>query len=393
MSCFRCKKNPWHVESNYILQPPKYLIINVNWFRFINNNVTKGAPCLWFLICLVSINSACRLPYVITDHLCILAIILPLSTVAKKTHSIATTAKLRSWKWSAPKTPLLLMWQCMNWLHKGTRTKTGGWEFKLLPWRWHILSIPLKTGRAISAETNGLDDVFPPDDLGSGPCTPFVIHIPYIIAAFLVIKIHFFLATYIPDVVWPCWCIRWFDTVIVSCLVSSVHFSCIVQYSLYDNMDIGTMWHCTLVSSTPSQSIGLFFGVCVVLTLSVIRCSCYYFLDRILFHHDFHHDSCDYHWDFYGHSLLFELHSRLSVAKEFWFCKCTTPWMFPPLDILLEYLIEHVTFGDLNVMFTFLTRIFYRGVPGFATDCPGGVWWRGLTTCLMYVAPLFGNLV
>ena len=40
-------------------------------------------------------------------------------------------------------------------------------------------------------------------------------------------------------------------------------FSCIVQYSLYHNMDIGTMWHFTLVSSTPSQSIGLVFG-CVL---------------------------------------------------------------------------------------------------------------------------------
>ena len=36
-------------------------------------------------------------------------------------------------------------------------------------WRWHILSIPLTTGRGTSAETCGLDDVFPPDDLGSRP--------------------------------------------------------------------------------------------------------------------------------------------------------------------------------------------------------------------------------
>ena len=41
-------------------------------------------------------------------------------------------------------------------------------------------------------------------------------------------------------------------------------FSCIVQYSLYHNMDIGNMWHCILVSSTPSQSIGLFFGCALV---------------------------------------------------------------------------------------------------------------------------------
>ena len=40
-SCFRCKKNTWHVEYNYVLQPPKYLIIVVNRFRYINNNFTK----------------------------------------------------------------------------------------------------------------------------------------------------------------------------------------------------------------------------------------------------------------------------------------------------------------------------------------------------------------
>ena len=40
-SCFRCKKNTWHVEFNYILQPPKYFIIVVNHFRYINNNFTK----------------------------------------------------------------------------------------------------------------------------------------------------------------------------------------------------------------------------------------------------------------------------------------------------------------------------------------------------------------
>ena len=55
--------------------------------------------------------------------------------------------------------------------------------------------------------------------------------------------------------------------------------------------------------------------------------------------------------------------------------------MFLPLDILLEYWIEHVSFELLYAMFTFSTRIFCRGVPGFATDCPCGVRCRGLTTC------------
>ena len=65
-------------------------------------------PWIWLLY-LVSINSACRLPQIITDHLCILAIILTPTTVVKE-HSIATTAKLRSLKWLIPKTLLLLMW-------------------------------------------------------------------------------------------------------------------------------------------------------------------------------------------------------------------------------------------------------------------------------------------
>ena len=44
--------------------------------------------------------------------------------------------------------------------------------------------------------------------------------------------------------------------------------------------------------------------VCVALMLNVIRYSCHYFLDRILFHHDFHLDSCDYHWDFMAINYL-----------------------------------------------------------------------------------------
>ena len=40
-SCFQREKNTWHVESNYILEPPKYLIIIVNRFRYISNHFTK----------------------------------------------------------------------------------------------------------------------------------------------------------------------------------------------------------------------------------------------------------------------------------------------------------------------------------------------------------------
>ena len=54
--------------------------------------------------------------------------------------------------------------------------------------------------------------------------------------------------------------------------------------------------------------------------------------------------------------------------------------MFLTLDILFKYWIEHVTFGLLYVMFRFPIRIFYKDVPGFATDC------------LLYVGPLLGNI-
>ena len=66
---------------------------------------------------------------------------------------------------------------------------------------------------------------------------------------------------------------------------------------------------------------------------------------------------------------------------------CAIAWMFLPLDIPSEYRPEHVTFGLLCVIFKFPSGIFCRRVPGFATDCPCGVWCRGLTTCLLYVGP------
>ena len=101
-SCFRCKTNTWHVESNYILQPPKYLIIVVNRFRYINNNFSKDR---------------CSIPMDMTvvlglhefslqgDHISSWTIYVFWSLyciyVAKE-HYIATTAKLRSLKWLIP---------------------------------------------------------------------------------------------------------------------------------------------------------------------------------------------------------------------------------------------------------------------------------------------------
>ena len=69
------------------------------------------------------------------------------------------------------------------------------------------------------------------------------------------------------------------------------------------------------------------------------------------------------------------------------------PRMFLSLDLLWEYLIQHGANGPLYVTSSYSTWIFCRGVSGFATDCPCGVWWQGLTTCLLHVGPPFGNRI
>ena len=67
---------------------------------------------------------------------------------------------------------------------------------------------------------------------------------------------------------------------------------------------------------------------------------------------------------------------------------CFCPWTFS-----LNIGLNMFPLDSFMSMFTFPTRIFYRGVPGYATDCPCSVWCCGLTTCPLYVGPLFGNLV
>ena len=104
-------------------------------------------------------------------------------------------------------------------------------------------------------------------------------------------------------------------------------------------------------------------------------------------------------------SLICTLNKRLNKQSWGWWFKTpsrslwrhcndyATPWMLLRLNILFKYCTEHVTFGLLYVMFRVSTRIFYSGIPGLATDCLCDAWCRGLTTFLLYVGPLFGNLV
>ena len=67
--------------------------------------------------------------------------------------------------------------------------------------------------------------------------------------------------------------------------------------------------------------------------------------------------------------------------------------MFLSLDLLSEYRIQHSANGPLYVTSSYSTWISCGEVSGFATDCPCGVWCRGLTTCLLHVGPPFGNRI
>ena len=113
--CSRCNKNTWHVESSYILQPPKYPLLFLNRFRYIDNNVTKDR-------CSIPMDTNVRLsplkfslraiidhhgPSIHSGH-CTASI-----NCCKK-HSIATITQLRNLELLTAKTHLLHMLCYMN---------------------------------------------------------------------------------------------------------------------------------------------------------------------------------------------------------------------------------------------------------------------------------------
>ena len=130
-SCSWCNKNTWYVDSSYILQSPKYLLLFVNRFRYINDNVIKYR-------CSIPMDTTVRLgPVKVSlraaiDHHrqsihsghCAASI-----NDCKKKHSVATITQLRSLELSTTKTPLLHMLYYINWLTHDFWTRKGGWGF------------------------------------------------------------------------------------------------------------------------------------------------------------------------------------------------------------------------------------------------------------------------
>ena len=169
-SCSRCNKNIWHVESSYILQPAKYLLLFVNWFRYINNNVTKDRCSIPMdkTVMLGPLEFSLRAtmdhhgPSIHSGHYT--ASINCCKKTFYSNDNTITEFKIIDSKNSS--TAYVILYELIDSCVLDSKRRVGVWS---LPWRWHILSTPLTTGRGTGPETCGLDDVFPPDDLCSCP--------------------------------------------------------------------------------------------------------------------------------------------------------------------------------------------------------------------------------
>ena len=76
------------------------------------------------------------------------------------------------------------------------------------------------------------------------------------------------------------------------------------------------------------------------------------------------------------------------------FCNPSPPRMFCPWTFFQNIGFSMVLSDPfMSHLASCSTLIFCRGVSGFATGCPCDVWCRGLTTCLLYVGPPFGNRI
>ena len=105
---------------------------------------------------------------------------------------------------------------------------------------------------------------------------------------------------------------------ILSCSVWDVYFSCLVLESVYCNVEMGMMWHCTKVSCTSSHSIWLTTAFwCALLCCGVILCSFYQFLDKVLFHHEhYKYKVCGYDTTLF----IGQQHPITVYRTGFWVC-------------------------------------------------------------------------
>ena len=134
----------------------------------------------------------------------------------------------------------------------------------------------------------------------------------------------------------------------------------------------------------------------VVCDISVVICRHLWVNTVLSFYHDYDRSLCLALWQ-KSNTRMLET-SGICFKQHFYtrylvFYNTSPSRMFLSLDLLWEYRIQHGANRPLYVTSSYSTWIFCRGVSGFATDCPCGVWFRGLTTCLLHVGPPFGNRI
>ena len=89
-----------------------------------------------------------------------------------------------------------------------------------------------------------------------------IYHIPTIYYSVTLNKISYFKRHTYVKLVWPLWCVGWYDTFILCILVSNVHHNCIIQDSLYHAMDIYIPCDIVHWSGAPHHSLyDWFWGV------------------------------------------------------------------------------------------------------------------------------------
>ena len=128
--CRGCHLNSLHIESSNILQPPKYLFLFVNRFRYLDNDIIKDRCPLHLdttvMLGPLKFNLQATIdhhgPSIDSGHYTASI------NCCKKKHSIATITKLRSLELLI-KTPLLHILYYINGLTHDFWTRTGGWEF------------------------------------------------------------------------------------------------------------------------------------------------------------------------------------------------------------------------------------------------------------------------
>ena len=175
--------------------------------------------------------------------------------------------------------------RCMS-LHIGTSNIVGG-SMNLRTGCWTgggtitPMVLRLEAGQGISAVTCGLGDVISSwwHWFRSLNSIYYHIHITYYRCILIKWNKLFLRDIYLPRVcvaltvyrmIRYCYCV-------LSCLVSIAYYCCVVQNSLYYNMDIGTIWHFAWASCTPIHFIGLVLAV----HCSGVECHCVF---RLLIH-------------------------------------------------------------------------------------------------------------